>query len=159
MADRCVLLVGMDSPIARYGTFPGVRTMVHAAINLAVDDVRRSSRFYQTLLGCSSPMPAGSEHRDLFDLIKDADGTVVLILSRWGHSPLPSLQTKPLGPPGHGVSLFFVVPDFEDCWARAQSLQAEVFAPPHPSRGFEVPELTVVDPDGYFVTLSAGVKP
>jgi hypothetical protein len=31
-----------------------------------------------------------------------------------------------------------------------------VIAEPHPSRGFEVPEYTVVHPDGYFVTVSAG---
>lgn len=133
--------------------------MVRAAVNIAVDDVRRSSRWYQTLLGCRSPMAADSDHRELFDLIMDGDGHAIVILSRWGHSPLPSLQTKAAGPPGHGAALFFVVSDFEQSWARAQTLDAAVLASPHPSRGFEVPEFTVADPDGYVVTVSAGAKP
>lgn len=132
--------------------------MVRAALNIAVDDVRRSSRWYQTLLGCSSPMAADSDHRELFDLIQDAEGNAVVILSRWGHSPLPSLQTKASGPPGHGAALFFVVSDFEESWARAQKLNAAALASPHPSRGFGVPEFTVADPDGYVVTVSAGAK-
>ena len=130
--------------------------MIRACANLAVDDVKRSSAWYQRLLGCSSPMSPTSDHRELFDMLQDADADPVLILSRWDHNPLAPLRGKEQGPVGLGVALFFRVLDFEDSWKRALMLGARVIAEPHPSRGFEVPEYTVVDPDGYFVTVSAG---
>ena len=130
--------------------------MIRAAVNIAVDDVRRSSLWYQRLLGCRSPMAPESAHRELFDLLEDSQGNSVIILSRWDHNPLASLRNKASGPAGHGIVLFFSVPEFEKSWAQAQALDAEVLAEPHPSRGFEIPEYTVRDPDGYFVTVSAG---
>jgi len=129
--------------------------MVRAAVNIAVDDVRRSSRWYQDLLGCRSPMSPESSHRELFDLIQDASGNTVVILSHWDHNPHASLRNKAAGPAGHGLVLFFSVRDFEESWSRAQELGAEIVAPPHPSRGFEVPEYTVLDPDGYTITVSS----
>ncbi len=130
--------------------------MIRACANLAVDDVRRSSAWYQRLLGCSSPMSPTSDHRELFDVLQDANADPVLILSRWDHNPLAPLRGKERGPAGHGVALLFRVRDFEESWKRAQQLDARVIAEPHPSRGFEVLEYTLVDPDGYFVTVSAG---
>ena len=132
--------------------------MIRTSVNIAVDDVRRSSDWYQRLLGCRSPMSPDSDHRELFDLLEDSDGECVIILSRWDHNPLPSLRNKKAGPPGHGTMLFFTVPDFDNSWSRAKALGANVVAEPHPSRGFEIPEYTVVDPDGYLVTVSAGSK-
>lgn len=139
----------------------GRKVMIRASVNLAVDNVRRSSAWYQRLLGCTSPMSPGSDHREVFDLLEDSQGNFLIALSRWDHNPLAPLRNKAQGPAGHGTVLFFSVSAFEESWAQAQALDAEVVAEPHPSRGFEVPEYTVRDLDGYFVTVSAaaGAKP
>lgn len=128
--------------------------MISTTVNLAVDDVRVSSQWYQSLLGCRSAMNPDHEHRNLFDLLCDEDDNTVLILSRWDHNPLPSLNDKPSNP-GKGVGLVFVSPSFDRSWAFAK-VNAEIVEKPHLSRGFEVPEFTVLDPDGYTVTISDG---
>lgn len=133
--------------------------MVRIAANIAVSDVKDSSRWYQDLLNCRSAMDPSSEHRELFDLLADSDGQALLILSKWDHSPLEALHRQQGATPGYGVVLFFSVADFEQSWERAGSAKADIVDPPHPSRGFEIPEFTVLDPNGYTVTVSKEDRP
>ena len=129
--------------------------MVKAAINLAVENVPASSAWYQSLLNCKSAMEDPThEHRRLFDLLIDEDGNTLLVLSKWDHNPLEALQRKKDTAPGHGVQLFFSVDDHVVSWEQAIELGATIIEEPHPSRGFETPEFTVRDPDGYTVTVS-----
>lgn len=129
--------------------------MTETSIVIAVGNVRESSKWYQYLLGCSSGMDQDNEHRDIFDLLDDEEGRTVIVLSEWDHNPLAPLQVRENEKPGHGVVLLFKVGDFEDCWKRAEELGATVISEPHPGRGFHIPEFTIVDPDGYYVTISA----
>ena len=118
---------------------------------IAVDDVRASSRWYQTLLGCAN------NHRDSaeFDQILDADGTVLLCLHRWDDEEHPPLMRSHAGVPGKGLLLFFCVDDFEAALGRARGLAIPLEEEPHLNPNTEAPEFSLRDPDGYFVTVSA----
>ena len=131
--------------------------MVRPAVTIAVEDVRASTGWYGRLLDCPSPLDPDHEHRALFDVLSDDAGGPVLFLTRWDHHPLAPLRDAASGRPGHGVVLFFEVDDVESSWARAVELDAEVVDEPHESRGFEVTEFTVLDPDGYHVSVSEPV--
>jgi|SRR5881296_1346132 len=118
---------------------------------IAVNDVRASSAWYQTLLGCAN------NHYDSadFDQILDADGTILLCLHRWDDDQHPSLMTSQPGAPGKGLLLFFCVDDFEAATARARSLVAQLDEEPHLNPNTRALEFSLRDPDGYFVTVSA----
>ena len=131
--------------------------MVRNWPGIRVENVRASSQWYQTLLGCKSPMSAESPHRELFDQVVDADGTVLLCLVSWkGHDDPWSDEA---GGTGKGLSLYFVVDDFDDAWKRAQSLDARVELEPElGERGYQTREFEVLDPDGYRVSVGDATK-
>jgi catechol 2,3-dioxygenase-like lactoylglutathione lyase family enzyme len=70
---------------------------------IGVDDVPRSFRWYQTLLGLTETAPA----HDYFGQIVDADGTVLLCLHAWGAHGHPSLTSPHDAKPGNGLLLLF----------------------------------------------------
>lgn len=128
--------------------------MTNIAVNLAVKDVRQSVEWYRELLNCHSPMDQRHAHRELFDMIVDTNDNPVVIFSRWGHNKLKPLDTKLYDFPGLGVHLFIEIENFDDAWEKAQSLNAKVINEPQKSRGFNNMEFTIVDRDGYYVTIS-----
>lgn len=132
--------------------------MVRSTVTVAVADVEASTGWYGRLLDCASPLDPDHEHRALFDMLCDEAGDPVLFLTRWDHQPLAPLRDEAGGRPGHGVVLFFEVEDVDSRWERARALDADVVAEPHEGRGFEVTEFTVLDPDGYHVTVSEPVE-
>src|ERR1043165_2425290 len=87
---------------------------------IAVADVGRSFKWYQSLFG----QPATSPGHDYFGQIVDADGTVLLCLHQWGAHGHPSLMSLEKGPPGNGLLLFFRVDDFDLTLKRARRLVA-----------------------------------
>ena len=120
---------------------------------IGVRDVATSSGFYLSLFGQKQRSP----HHDDFDMISDADGTVLLCLREWaGHGADPPLQSPGDGAPGNGVLLFFRVDDFDDTLARACRTVGHFEKEPQVTDdGPGTPEFTVRDPDGYYVTVSA----
>jgi hypothetical protein len=76
---------------------------------IGVCDVSSSLKWYQSLFGQPSTLPA----HDYFGQILDSDGTVLLCLHEWGAHEHPSLMTPDHGIPGNGLLLFFRVDDFE----------------------------------------------
>ena len=128
--------------------------MVRSTATVAVEDVEASSEWYGRLLDCTSPLDPVHDHRALFDVLCDDGGDPVLFLTRWDHHPLAPLRDAESGRTGHGVVLCFEVDDVESSWRRAVELDAAVVDEPHESRGFSVTEFTVVDPDGYYVSVS-----
>jgi catechol 2,3-dioxygenase-like lactoylglutathione lyase family enzyme len=122
---------------------------------ICVTDVGRSSRWYQTLLGCESGH-GGDEYERLV-----SGEQLVMQLHRFEvehhHGPIgdPSLR-----PYGNGLALWFEIDDFDDAVQRAADLQAEVVRPPHrnPPDGPGGPdhrEIWLRDPDGYLVVLAS----
>ena len=118
---------------------------------IAVRNVFSSLKWYQALLGLTPSIP---EH-DYFGQVLDADGTVLLCLHRWGdheHPPLASLEN---GKPGNGLLLFLRVDDFDETLSRARNLMLRLEEEPHVNPGTKTLEFSLLDPDGYYVSISA----
>ncbi len=118
---------------------------------IAVRDVPSSLKWYQTLLGLT---PSVSEH-DYFGQVLDADGTVLLCLHRWGEHEHPSLSSPDYGAPGNGLLLFLRVDDFDATLSRARSIGLRLEEEPHINPGPKTSEFSLLDPDGYYVSINA----
>ena len=118
---------------------------------IGVRDVPRSFKWYQALLG----LPETSPHHDHFGQLLDADGTVLLCLHQWGSHDHPSLMNPDQGRSGNGLLLFFRVDDFEMALQRVRVLATRVEEEPRVNPNTGTRELSLRDPDGYYVTISA----
>lgn len=118
---------------------------------IGVDDVARSFRWYQTLLG----LPASPPAHDYFGQILDDDGTVLLCLHAWGAHDHPSLHSPAEARPGNGLLLFFRVDDFDDALGRARTLVTALDEEPAINPNTGTAEFALSDPDGYRVMVSA----
>jgi catechol 2,3-dioxygenase-like lactoylglutathione lyase family enzyme len=118
---------------------------------IAVRLVPASFSWYQSLLGLPKTAPV-HEH---FGQILDEDGTVLLCLHEWGAHEHPSLMSPDHGPPGNGLLLFFRVDDFDMALPRARALVARLEEEPHVNPNTGTMELSLRDPDGYYVTISS----
>ena len=125
--------------------------MIRTWTIIGVDDVPRSFAWYQALFG----QPATAPAHDHFGQIVDDDGTVVLCLHRWGAHEHPSLASPETATPGNGLLLFFRIDDFDAALERARALAPRFEEEPHVNPNTGTRELSLRDPDGYFVTLSA----
>ena len=118
---------------------------------IAVADVARSFKWYQSLLGLPETAPA----HDYFGQIVDSDGTVLLCLHAWGAHEHPSLTNPDEAKPGNGLLLFFRVDDFDTALPRARALVSRLEEEPHLNPNTGTMEFSLRDPDGYNVSISA----
>lgn len=118
---------------------------------IGVSDVARSFTWYQSLFG----QPATSPAHDDWGQIVDTDGTVLLCLHQWGAHGHPPLRSPDEATPGNGLLLFFRVDDYESAVTRARALVDRLEEEPHLNPNTETMELSLRDPDGYYVTISA----
>jgi len=118
---------------------------------IGVNDVHRSFKWYQLLLGQTETRPA----HDYFGQILDTDGTVLLCLHQWGAHDHPTLTSPELASPGNGLLLFFRVDDYEISLKRARALAARLEEEPHLNPNTGTMEFALRDPDGYYVMISA----
>jgi catechol 2,3-dioxygenase-like lactoylglutathione lyase family enzyme len=118
---------------------------------IAVADVARSHRWYESLLGLPETTPA----HDYFGQIVDSDGTVLLCLHSWGDHDHPSLANHESAQPGNGLLLFLRVDDFDAALQRARTFGTHLAEEPHLNDGTRTLEFSLRDPDGYYVTISA----
>jgi catechol 2,3-dioxygenase-like lactoylglutathione lyase family enzyme len=118
---------------------------------IGVGDVPSSSKWYQTLFGQPTTVPA----HEYFGQIVDSDGTVLLCLHSWGSHEHPSLISPDHGTPGNGLLLFFRVDDFDLTLKRARALVSRFEEEPHVNPNTQTEEFSLRDPDGYYVTISA----
>ena len=117
---------------------------------IGVQDVARSLKWYQALLG----QPASSPSHDHFAQITDADGTVLLCLHQWGAHEHPTLASPNAATPGNGLLLFFRIDDFDAAAHRARSLVTEFEQDVMVNANTQTREFSVRDLDGYYVTIS-----
>ena len=118
---------------------------------IGVDDVPRSFKWYQALLGLPETTPA----HDYFGQILDSDGTVLLCLHQWGAHEHPSLTSPDHAQPGNGLLLFLRVDDFARALQRARALVTRLEEEPSVNENTGTPEFALRDPDGYYVMISA----
>lgn len=117
---------------------------------IGVADVAHSLAWYQDLLGLPPSAPA----HDDFGQVLDDDGTVLLCLHLWGaHGHPPLIRPDP--PAGNGLLLFFRVDGFEQALQRAGALVSRLEEEPHRNLNTGTMEFSLIDPDGYYVTVSA----
>ena len=122
---------------------------------IGVADVPQSVKWYQSLFGMTETAPS----HDYFGQIVDSDGTVLLCLHKWGTHEHPSLTTSDDGIPGNGLLLFFRVDDFELALERARTLVSRMEDGPHLNPNTGTAEISLRDPDGYYVTINALIPP
>lgn len=118
---------------------------------IGVDNVARSFAWYQALLGMQPSAPV----HDYFGQLLDDDGTVLLCLHRWGEHDHPPLVAAAAKGPGNGLLLFFRVSDFDAALARARAACAALASEPQVNPGTGTLEFALLDPDGYYVMISA----
>ena len=118
---------------------------------IGVDDVPASFKWYQSLLGFPATAPGHSD----FGQILDSDGTVLLCLHKWGVAEHPSLMSAGIAKPGNGLLLFLCVDDFDEALPRARSLVGKLLEEPHTNQNTGTQEFSLLDPDGYHVTISS----
>jgi len=118
---------------------------------IGVHDVPRSFQWYQSLFGQASRAPAHSD----FGQLLDSDGTVLLCLHEWAVENHPSLMNPEDGTPGNGLLLFFRVDDYGVALRRARALVPQLAEEPHVNPNTRTKEFSLLDPDGYYVTISA----
>jgi catechol 2,3-dioxygenase-like lactoylglutathione lyase family enzyme len=118
---------------------------------IAVADVARSFKWYQSLFGQPQTQPA----HDYFGQILDDDGTVLICLHRWGAHEHRSLSSPDHGSPGNGLLLFFRVDDFDETLLRARDLAVRLEEEPQLNPNTGTREFALRDPDGYCVMISA----
>ena len=118
---------------------------------IGVSNVPASFRWYQSLLGQSETRPA----HDDFGQIVDTDGTVLLCLHEWGVADHPPLENPDNATPGNGLLLFFRVDDYDMALKRARVLVSRLEEEPHVNPNTKTMEFSLLDPDGYYVSISA----
>jgi catechol 2,3-dioxygenase-like lactoylglutathione lyase family enzyme len=117
---------------------------------IAVQDVRRSSRWYQRVLGCKSGH-GGNEYEQLVD----GKGKMVLQLHAWDAHDHPHLGDPARTPRGNGVLLWFQIDDFAGAVTRAREVAAEILEGPRVNPNANQRELWLRDPDGYVVVFAS----
>jgi hypothetical protein len=123
---------------------------VEAQPLIAVQDVRASSRWYGQLLDADI-MP-DHPHRAVYDRVL-RDGRILLQLHAWDEEDHPNLVDREAAKPGHGVVLWFQVPDFDAAVARAGKLKAEIIEGPLFNPAPRHREIWLRDPDGYVLVV------
>jgi catechol 2,3-dioxygenase-like lactoylglutathione lyase family enzyme len=116
---------------------------------IAVHDVKKSSRWYQAVLGCESGH-GGNEYEQIV-----CDGEMILQLHHWDAHEHPHMG-KPTIKPGNGALLWFQTEKFDAALKRAKTLKAEFLEEPSVNSNANHREFWLRDPDGYVVVI-AGV--
>jgi catechol 2,3-dioxygenase-like lactoylglutathione lyase family enzyme len=115
---------------------------------IAVRDVRRSSRWYQAVLGYESGH-GGPEYEQL-----TSSGRLMLQLHHWDAHEHPFLGDPQIRPYGNGVVLWFQTDEFDEALRRIQAAQAEVLEPAKRNPSANHREIWLRDPDGYVVVVA-----
>lgn len=115
---------------------------------IAVQDVAASSRWYQSILGCKS-----KHGGDEFDVLVNEEGEVVLCLHKWGEHEHPSML-KPNLKSGNGLILYLRTTKLERIRQQLMSLDYPVEREIQLNPNSHQLEFSVIDPDGYYLTIS-----
>jgi catechol 2,3-dioxygenase-like lactoylglutathione lyase family enzyme len=115
---------------------------------LTVNDVPKSSVWYQQVLGAKSEH-GGDEYERLA-----IDGVLILQLHAFEEAHHHGKLAKRGVPLGNGVAVWFEVADFDAAVARVRAAKAKVETDVHlnPNAGHR--EIWLRDPDGYLVVLA-----
>ncbi len=123
--------------------------MIKSQPIIGVNDVEKSSEWYQQLLGCKSSH-GGSE----FEMLADDDGVIFLCLHKWNVHEHPTMSNADKAQPGHGLILYLRVENLDMVWANAQALASQIEERPQINSNSGKEQASLRDPDGYFLMIS-----
>lgn len=115
---------------------------------IAVKDVEQSSSWYQAIFACR-----GKHGGDHFEVLVDAEGEILLCLHKWGEHNHSTMK-NPKITPGNGLILYFRVTNLEEVYDNVVNAghNIEVELQPNPNSGKR--EFSIIDPNGYYLTVS-----
>lgn len=117
-------------------------------IMLFVDDVEKSSAWYQQLLGAKSGH-GGPE----YEMIIDEEGELLFQLHKLDGDEHGVDLSRDDSPRGEGVLVYVNVADMQAIYRRAQSMKANVLRAPTFIELAGHTEFVVKDPDGYSLAI------
>jgi len=115
---------------------------------IVVNNVEKSSEFYQQLLGCESAH--GGDEYEMLTL----DGKLVLQLHHKDAHEHPGMWVEGVKP-GNGVILWFRTETFDEHAEKAKKLSPAIVRKPHVNQNAMQYEIWFRDPDGYLVVISS----
>ena len=115
---------------------------------IAVRDVEQSSKWYQSIFGWTS-MHGGSQ----FDVLVAEKGEVMLCLHRWGAHDHPTMRNLEIIP-GNGLILYFRTVYMEEIRQNLRNIDHPVEAEIQLNTNSHRKEFSLVDPIGYYLTIS-----
>lgn len=115
---------------------------------IGVQDVVKSSEWYQQLFNCKS-----GHGGDAFEMLHDKEDHLFLCLHKWGEHEHPTLSSSEITP-GNGLVLYLTVQDLQSTWENAQQLNAQIEEPIalNPNSGKE--QFSLRDLDGYYLMIT-----
>lgn len=121
--------------------------MIKLETIIAVKNIRESSEFYQTLLGCKS-----AHGGETFEILIN-ESNVVLCLHKWGEHEHPTMLNtgKEMG---DGLILFFRTDDLNTIFENAKKLKANIEKGIHYNENSLKHQFVLRDLDGYYLIIS-----
>ena len=115
---------------------------------IGVLDVKKSSEWYQKLLGCN-----GSHGGDSFEMLTDEHGDVFLCLHKWGEHEHPTLSSPKIQA-GNGLILYLKVENLNQVWDNAQLLDATIEESRALNSNSGKEQFCLRDLDGYYLMIT-----
>ena len=115
---------------------------------IAVVDVEKTSKWYQTIFNCKS-IHGGSE----FDILSTKDGKILLCLHKWGEHAHPTMTTEAITA-GHGLILYFRTTQIDQIRLTLRKMNYKVEREIERNPNSHKREFSVIDPNGYYLTIS-----
>lgn len=120
--------------------------MIKTETIIAVEDVEKSSEWYQKLLGCMSTHGGA-----VFEILADINGEQILSLHKWGEHAHPTF-TNPKNA-GNGLILYFLVDDIKPIWDNAKKINARIENEPKLNPNSGRLEFSIRDLDNYYISV------
>jgi hypothetical protein len=115
---------------------------------IAVQDVTKSSKWYQDLLNLKSKHGGKS-----FEMLADDNGVVILCLHRWDEHDHPTMKDPSIAV-GNGLILYFKVADLSKIWNNAIRKNVMVEHEPHLNENSGLQQFILRDLDNYYIIIS-----
>lgn len=121
--------------------------MIRTEPIIGVDNVEKSSSWYQELFGCK-----GNHGGDSFEILSDQDETTILCLHKWEEHNHPTLSNPKMA--GNGLILYFRVDNLNAIWENAKSLSVVIEEEPNLNQNSGKEEFSIRDLDNYYLIIS-----
>lgn len=123
--------------------------MIKTELIIAVEDVAKSSEWYQQLLNCKS-----AHGGNVFEILTDKNGIQVLSLHKWGEHEHPTLaESKKEN--GNGLIIYFLVDDLNQIWENAKKMNSLIEEEPHLNPNSRRMEFSLRDLDNYYISITS----